>query len=107
MDNFHHLQVNLPVPEFLVFAVSIVLVFTVFRYAVLNDSHEQPVSFKVPAPPQCDPKWNGEIVDNPSIKVFASCMSLSVQTAADYNLRSLGAVLYNAIVPPMVDYLAL
>ena len=106
MDISHHLHVNLPLTETFIFAITIILVLTVFRYAVLNDSHEQPVSFKVPAPQECDPKWKGEILDNPSIKVFFPSIPLPVHSEANCGFSDLGAVLYSAIVLPMANYLA-
>ena len=78
MDIFNQLPEDVPWLEILIFIISITLVWTVFYYVVLNDSNEQPVSFDVPIPEQCAAQWKGEVLDQPSIKVFASYHSMSL-----------------------------
>ena len=79
MDYFNQLAEDVPWLDILIFILSIGLVLTVFNYIVLNDSDEQPVAFDVPIPEQCGPQWKGEVLDRPSIKVFASHHSMSLQ----------------------------
>ena len=79
MDILNQLPEDVPWLEILIFIFSISLVLTVFNYVVLNDSNEQPVSFDVPIPEQCAAQWKGEVLDQPSIKVFASHDSMSLQ----------------------------
>ena len=79
MDILNQLPEDVPWLEILIFIISIGLVLTVFNYVVLNDSNEQPVSFDVPIPEQCAAEWKGEVLDRPSIKVFASHHSMSLQ----------------------------
>ena len=79
MDYFNQLAEDVPWLDILIFILSIGLVLTVFNYIVLNDSNEQPVAFDVPIPEQCGPQWKGEVLDRPSIKVFASHHSMSLQ----------------------------
>ena len=70
MDTLSHLPDKVPWLELSIFVISIALVFTVFNYTVLNDSDERPATIEVPIPEQCDPKWRGEVLEKPSIKVF-------------------------------------
>ena len=79
MAYFNQLAEDVSWLEILIFILSIGLVLTVFNYVVLNDSNEQPVAFDVPIPEQCGPQWKGEVLDQPSIKVFASHHSMSLQ----------------------------
>lgn len=79
MATFNQLPEVVPWLEILISILSIGLVLTVFNYIVLNDSNEQPVNFDVPIPEQCGPQWKGEVLDRPSIKVFASHHTVSLQ----------------------------
>ena len=79
MAILNQLPEDIPWLEILVFIVSISLVLTVINYIVLNDPNEQPVSFGVAIPEQCTAQWKGEVLDRPSIKVFASDHSMSLQ----------------------------
>ena len=79
MANLNQFTEVVPWLEIFIFVVSIGLVLTVFNYIVLNDSNEQPVTFDVPIPEQCSPQWKGEVLDRPSIKVFASQHSTLLQ----------------------------
>ena len=79
MANFNQLPEDVPWLEISIFILSIGLVLIVFNYIILNDSNEQPVTFDVPIPEQCAPQWKGEVLDRPSIKVFASHHSISLQ----------------------------
>ena len=49
--------------------VVIMFVYTILTYTVLIDEDELPVNFTVPIPEQCSPTWEGEILDNPNMKV--------------------------------------
>ena len=79
MAILYQLPDGVPWLEILIFVVSIGLVLAVFNYVVLNDNNEQPVPFHVPIPEQCAAEWKGEVLDRPSIKVFASHHSMSSQ----------------------------
>ena len=69
--NLHWLsQQDLPTNVVVTFLVSIVFVLLVFKFAVLTDNEERPVTFSVPLPEQCNSDWKGEILDDPAIKVY-------------------------------------
>ncbi|KAK3176145.1 hypothetical protein OEA41_007467 [Lepraria neglecta] len=84
--------------EISIFVISIVLIFTVFNYTVLNDSDEQPVNFEIPVPKQCDPEWKGELLEQPGIKVSGSSV---IQCYCPANGRLLGLV--NPSTPKGID----
>ncbi|MCJ1249613.1 Meiotic Sister-Chromatid recombination aldehyde dehydrogenase [Trapelia coarctata] len=73
MDAFDSIVSRLDdVPWFqvlIVFASSAVI-FAFFYIASLED--EAPVNFRIPVPEQCSPDWEGELLDEPSIKVSGS-----------------------------------
>ena len=66
-----HLPDDVPWREVFIFLISILLSFAVWNYVCLNDSDEQPVSFHIPIPEQCNPTWRGDVLEQPSIKVAA------------------------------------
>lgn len=69
MENTLDISAQVPWLETFVFVLSVAFIFAVFRYIVLNNGDESPVTFKVPVPEQCLPQWKGEVVDEPSVKV--------------------------------------
>lgn len=69
MDILNHPPAQLPWLEVSIFVSSVVFVFAVFKYIVLDDDEGRPVSFKVPIPEQCSPEWEGEVLEEPTIKV--------------------------------------
>lgn len=79
---------EVPWLESFIFIISIGFVFIVFNHTVLNDSAEQPASFTVPVPEQCNPCWEGEVLEKPSIKVSYSLRNLYWLTI-DLEYRSL------------------
>ena len=79
MDTLNDLPDQVIWLEISIFVISIVLIFTVFNYTVLNDSDEQPVNFEIPVPKQCDPEWKGELLEQPGIKVPSADESMSLQ----------------------------
>lgn len=103
METLNNLT-QVPWLEISIFLVSTSLVLIVFRYTVLNNEDERPVTFKVPVPEQCSPGWTGEILDEPSIKVCRS-INLRVYRRTDSGSRRLVRVLYNATVQPMDNFL--
>ena len=80
MDTLNHHPAHWPWLEILVsiFLSSVVFVFAVFKYVVLDDDEEKPIDFKVPVPDQCSPEWKAEVLEQPSIKVAAPSTWLSV-----------------------------
>ena len=52
---------TIPWLEGLIFILSIVLVFVVFDYTVLNDGIERPSNYSVPIPAQCKQGWKGDV----------------------------------------------
>lgn len=76
MEHLNHYPAEVPWLEILIFTFSIGLVLIAFNYTVLNDSAEQPVNFIVPLPEQCKPGWKGEVLEDPSIKVFSPISNL-------------------------------
>lgn len=71
MDTLNDPPVQLPFVQISIFLLSVVFVFAAFKYIVLDDDEERPVQLKVPVPEQCSPEWKGEILDEPTIKVFS------------------------------------
>lgn len=69
MDILNGPPTQLPLLEISIFVLSIVFVFAIFKYIVLDDNEETPVKFKVPVPEQCSPGWKGEVLKEPTIKV--------------------------------------
>ena len=63
-------QQDVPVSALVTFVGSIAFVIFVFKIAVLSDNGERAVNFRVPPPEQCHPDWKGEILRQPSLKVF-------------------------------------
>jgi hypothetical protein len=76
MEIVNHFPTEVPWLESFIFIISIGFVFIVFNNTVLNDSAQQPVPFTVTAPEQCNPYWEGEVLEKPSIKVSCSLKSL-------------------------------
>jgi len=70
MDTLNNLSAEVSWLEISVFVFSVALVFVVFNYTVLDNGDERPFTFKVPIPEQCSPEWKGEVLEEPSIKVF-------------------------------------
>ncbi|MCJ1295105.1 Meiotic Sister-Chromatid recombination aldehyde dehydrogenase [Xylographa carneopallida] len=64
-------------------------VYTILTYTVLIDEDELPVNFTVPIPEQCSPTWEGEILDNPNMKVSGSS---AIQCYCPANGRLLGNI---------------
>ena len=62
-------QQELPISAIVTFFTSVSFVLLVFRYVVLNDDNERPISFSVPSPKQCSSDWEGEELEEPSVKV--------------------------------------
>ncbi len=60
---------DLPWLEICIFFGSVILVISVFNRVVLSPDEECPITFRVPVPEQCDPKWKGEVLEETSIKV--------------------------------------
>lgn len=79
MDTLNDLSNQVTWLEISIFVISIILIFTVFNYTVLNDSEEQPANFEIPVPKQCDPEWKGELLEQPGIKVLSADESTSLQ----------------------------
>ncbi|KAL2055014.1 hypothetical protein ABVK25_004836 [Lepraria finkii] len=98
MDTLNDLPIQVTWLEISIFVISIVLIFTVFNYTVLNDSDEQPVNFEIPVPKQCDPEWKGELLEQPGIKVSGSS---AIQCYCPANGRLLGLV--NPSTPEGID----
>ncbi len=71
MDTLDHPQAQLPWLEIFIFLSSVVFVFAVFKYVVLDDDEEGPVNFKVLVPEQCSPEWKSEVLQEPTIKVLS------------------------------------
>ena len=70
MDNLSRIYHTQPQAEGLLLAVAIAIVaLTAFYRAVLVSDDEAPVTFAVPVPEQCKPKWKGRILDELSTKV--------------------------------------
>lgn len=69
MDLINHIHTEVPWLDLIILVISTGFVFAVFNYTVLNDSAEQPISFNLPIPEQCNPHWKGEVLEEPSIKV--------------------------------------
>ena len=69
MDTLNDPPAQLPWLEISIFVLSVVFVFATFKIVVLVDDDERPVRFKVPVPEQCSPKWTGEVLEEPTIKV--------------------------------------
>ena len=61
---FEHVQ-----SEHLIALIIVALLSTTIYFLVPHDDGEQPVHFIVPIPEQSKPDWQGEILENPSIKV--------------------------------------
>jgi len=88
MEIVNHFPTEVPWLESFIFIISIGFVFIVFNNTVLNDSAQQPVPFIVPVPEHCNPCWEGEILEKPSIKVSCSLRSL-YSSVIDLEYRSL------------------
>ena len=69
MDFFDDLPAEIPWLEISIFVFSIAFVSTIFKSVVLKDDDDQAVNFKVPIPKQCSPEWEGDVLEQPSIKV--------------------------------------
>ena len=69
MDTLNNPPAQLPRLEIFIFVLSVVFVFAVFKSVVLADEEERPVNYRVPVPEQCSPEWNGEVLEEPTIKV--------------------------------------
>lgn len=104
MDTLNDPSAQLPWLEISVFVLSVVVIFTVFNYTVLNDDGERPVAFKVPVPEQCSSEWKGELLEKPTVKVRHFHVVLSKLNKSH---SSQDRALYNAIAQPMADYLGL
>jgi len=50
-------------------ATCIVIAATGIIVYVARPDQEAAVEYHVPLPPQCEPGWKGEVLENPSIKV--------------------------------------
>jgi hypothetical protein len=72
MDTLNDFPADFPWLEISIFFFSLLFVFTIFSYAVLNNGDERPVTFNVSIPEQCSPEWKGEVLDEPSIKASPS-----------------------------------
>lgn len=71
MGTLNDPPVQLPFVQISILLLSVVFVFAAFKYIVLDDDEERPVQLEVPVPEQCSPEWKGEILDEPTIKVFS------------------------------------
>lgn len=99
---------DLPWLEISIFVLSVYFVFVVFDYSVLRSHGEQAVHFKVPLPEQCDPRWKGLELENPSIKVEQTMVQDSTCSKwIDYVIRPIIRAPFNAIVLPQAGHWAL
>ena len=48
------------------------VIYLFLTYTLLGDEDELPARFIVPIPEQCKPDWEGEVLEEPSIKVCSS-----------------------------------
>lgn len=71
MDTLNDPPVQLPWLEISILVLSVVFVFAAFKIIVLDDDKERVVEFKVPVPKQCSPEWEGEVLEEPTIKVHS------------------------------------
>ena len=61
---------QLPWLQIFIFVSPVVFLFVAFKLTVLDDDREGFVNLRVPAAPeQCSPKWKGEVLREPTIKV--------------------------------------
>jgi len=67
LDSIISLLDDVPWVQVFIAAVSSAVIFGFFYVASLED--EAPVAFRIPVPEQCTPGWEGEVLDEPSIKV--------------------------------------
>ena len=69
--NLHWLaELDVPTSALVTFAASIIFVLLVFKLVVLSNDAEAPVTFRIPVPEQCQQGWEGEVLDEPAIKVL-------------------------------------
>ena len=101
MDTLNDPPAQLTRLEISLFVLSVIFIFTVFNYIVLEDDGERPVDFKVPVPEQCSSEWKGELLEKPTIKVRLFDMVLSKLNKSH---SSQDRALYDAIAQPMADY---
>ena len=69
-DTLHWLsQQDIPASAWVTFLASVAFVVLVFKFVVLSNDAEAPVTIHVPPPEQCQPGWKGEVLKEPAIKV--------------------------------------
>ena len=93
-------QQDIPLSVIVTFLASVSFVLLVFKFVVLSGDEESPVTFKVAAPEQCKPGWEGKILDEPAIKVRFISLQQHIHKLTMLRLR--GRPPSNAIVRPMV-----
>jgi len=67
LDSIISLLDDVPWFQVLIVVASSTVILGFFYAATRED--ETPVSFRIPVPEQCSPGWEGEMLDEPSIKV--------------------------------------
>ena len=88
-----YLPTRLPTQiESLVLLLATGSLYFILTYFIWNSEDESPVHFTVQTPEQCNRGWKGQVIDEPSIKVWTFYASNESQEtlAADPTLRSLG-----------------
>ena len=105
MDHVHHLSTflaNLPLPVIFTFLLSIASVLLAFKLIVLNDDGDKAVRFSIPIPDQCKSGWEGELLEEPSIRVIQQIMKSRGITNERFRLRVRAP--YDATAQPMDGY---
>ena len=101
MEALHHhllLPTGLPWPEIIIALAAGAIIYIFYRYTVVGDGEDAVPDLNVPVPEQCEPGWQGELLDEPSIKVVTASVKGSESNVSDHGGRYPAQVLYNVIV---------
>ena len=71
------IELQLRKPEIFVACVAVVTLLFSLYYTFSNNDEERPANFTISLPEQCQPGWQGHLLEEPAIKVNEELIAVS------------------------------